>query len=176
LDGGGVIESPLQIALLQKAVPGMFALYRRSIMDWNDFPDEVSSGYDFWLTYLAVRTGQPIFYSPHRLTSYRVHVGSQTSSFSGADKRLRSLEYNLFIHKRMYADTRLRAIHRDLSERIAGIHISTGNALLQVGSRNCAFREFRSAAKIKPGLRSALGLGLTLLPFGLGQKLAVLRS
>jgi glycosyltransferase involved in cell wall biosynthesis len=160
----GVIADALELSLVRKSVPGMFAVFRRDLMDWSDFPDEASSGYDFWLTYLAVRTGRPVFYAKQRLTSYRAHESSQTASFADPDKRLRSLSYDLFMHRRLLDDDRLRPVQNALRERVAGILISTGNAQLQLGQRGPAREAFRQAFALVPSNRARMGLVLAALP------------
>ncbi|MBB5331662.1 glycosyltransferase family 2 protein [Tunturiibacter gelidoferens] len=170
----GVIDSPLELALVRKSVPGMFAVFRRELMDWSDFPDEANSGYDFWLTYLAVRTRRPVFYSDQRLTSYRTHEGSQTASFTDPDKRLRSLAYDLFMHRRFFEDERLRPVQDSIRERLAAILVSTGNAHLQMGQRNPARKAFRQALALAPSRRARAGLALAALPASISK--AVLRA
>lgn len=165
----GVIQEPMKLALVDKSIPGMFAVYRCSEMDFADFPDESSSGYDFWLTYLAIRSGSSVFYSPQRLTSYRVHPGSQTMSFVDPQRRLRSLAYDLFTHTRLHQDSRLQRIWPALAERLASIRVSTGSAHLQLGQKGIARTQFREAMRLRPGLRPAIGLLMAALPGSLSK-------
>lgn len=160
----GVQEDSLRIALMMKSVPGMFAMYRATLMDFSDFPDEVSSGYDFWITYLAVRSGQPIFYSPERLTFYRVHPGSQTSSFTDPRHRFRSLQYDLFTHQRFLGDARLRSIHPAIVNHLAQVHLSMGSTMLRLRNRGSAVREFLSSLRLRFAMGPALGMILAMLP------------
>lgn len=161
---GGVISPGLRVGLIDKSVPGMFAMYRREVLDLEDFPDEVSSGYDFWLIYLATRSNQPIFYSPEKLTSYRVHAASQTSSFADAERRLKSLAYDLFMTKRMASDANLRSIHRDLKQRLAEIQTSLGSAWLRLDNRGNAVKSFVNSLKAELNWQAAAGLLLAFAP------------
>jgi len=163
----GIYTSTLKMALLNKSIPGMFAVYRRSIMDFSDFPDEVDAGYDFWLTYLAVRSGLPICYNPERLTYYRVHADSQTSSFADPQRRIRSLTYDLYIHQRFYGDSRLQEIHPAISEHIAKVHMLTGTTRLRMRQRRAAFKEFRLALDVKISPAPLVGIFLAMLPASL---------
>ena len=163
----GINTSILKIALLNKSVPGMFAVFRRSVMDFSDFPDEVDSGYDFWLTYLAVRSGQPIYYNPERLTSYRVHAASQTSSFADPQHRIRSSAYDLYIHRRFYADSRLQELQPAISAHIAKIHMLTGTTRLRMGQRGAALKEFQLALSERVSPAPLIGIFLALLPASL---------
>ena len=88
----GVLHPFLELALLTRVVPAaMAALFRKSAIDWNDFPAEVGTFYDAWLTYLAARTGAGAFYDPRRLTRYRIHGQSETVSWVSSAGRLKAL-------------------------------------------------------------------------------------
>lgn len=166
----GSVPQPLQVGLLAKSIPGMFAMFRREMMDLDDFPDEVSSGYDYWLTYLAVRTGNPIYYNPLRLTSYRIHAGSQTSSFTDPQQGLRSLKYSEYMHKRFLADARLTSIHPTLHLRLAQIYSSAGFHWLRLGGRREALRQFGMSCRTRLNGRAAAGMLLCGLPAALLAK------
>ncbi len=170
----GSVPRPLEVGLINKSIPGMFAVFRREAMDLHDFPDEVSSGYDFWLTYLALRNGGPIHYTPRKLTSYRVHAGSQTSSFTNPLSGLRSLKYSEYMHKRFLADPRLASIHPQLRERLAQIYSSTGFNQLRLGDRRHALHKFSASCRTKISCRAALGLMLCGAPNAVVER--VLRS
>jgi glycosyltransferase involved in cell wall biosynthesis len=167
----GSVPDPVVAGILAKSVPGMFAMFRREAMDLNDFPDEVSSGYDYWMTYLAVRAGNPIYYTPQRLTSYRVHAGSQTSSFTNPREALRSLRYSEYMHTRFLADPGLRSIHSQLRLRLAEIYASTGIAHLRLGDRTAARQQFSASLRTKFTTRALTGMTLTAAPTSLVKKL-----
>ena len=120
----------------------MFALFRTEAIDFDDFPEEVSSSYDYWLTYLAVRNGGAAFYEPRRLTSYRVHPGSETSSFTDPEKRLRFLQYNEFIDRGCSPTSGCKASGRTYAGGFC---------------RDARFKRFRkpSSAASKPGAQRA---------------------
>jgi glycosyltransferase involved in cell wall biosynthesis len=163
----GLISNALFIGLARQSIPGMFAVIRRSSVDLDDFPDEVSSGYDHWLTYLALRNGGMAFYSSERLTSYRVHEGSQTLSFVDDAQRLRSLDYSEFIHKRFLADPRVRVIHGSARHELAQIDLSRGAIAMRKGDRKTALRFFWQSIKRRAGLKAFAGLCVTCLPASL---------
>ena len=163
----GIVANPLIVGLARKSIPGMFAVIRRSSVDLDDFPDEVSSGYDYWLTYLALRNGGTAFYSSERLTCYRVHEGSQTLSFVDDTQRLRSLAYSEYIQKRVLADPRVRVIHRDARRELAQIYQSQGAIALRKAERNKAFGLFRQSIQTRPALEAFAGLCIACLPASL---------
>jgi glycosyltransferase involved in cell wall biosynthesis len=160
----GSVANPLEVGILFKSIPGMLALFRRNAVDLDDFPQEVSSGYDYWLTYLALRDGGPIYYSSERLTFYRIHEGSQTSSFADPEQRLRFLKYSQYIHKRFLADSRLKSIHSVLRPRLAQSHSSAGYSWLRLRSRKKALLEFIDSFRAKPSRAAMIGFTMCLAP------------
>jgi glycosyltransferase involved in cell wall biosynthesis len=172
----GSVPGPIRCGLIDKCVPGMFAVFRAEAMDLKDFPEEVSSAYDYWLTYLAVRNGGAAFYEPRRLTSYRVHQGSQTSSFSGPEERSRFLQYNEFIDRRFLSDERLRSIWPDVRRRLAETLASEGFASLRLQHRNQAIRELLASLGMQFTLKAMAGILLTATPEPLRRSLLTRRA
>src|SRR5450755_1545502 len=82
----------------------MAALFRRETIDWADFPPEVGTYYDVWLTYLVARTGAAGYYDPRRLTRYRVHQASETKAWTNLAGRLRALRQSEFMLRRCLDD------------------------------------------------------------------------
>jgi glycosyltransferase involved in cell wall biosynthesis len=167
----GIIVDSLHTTLVAKSVPGMFAVFRAASVDLGDFPDEVSSAYDYWMTYLAVRNGSPIYYCPERLTSYRVHSGSQTSSFGEPMERVRFCTYSEFIDRRFLADQRLEKIWPDVRQHLVGVHNSAGFTRLRTLQRSAARREFRSSLHIRKTVRAFAGIALSFAPATVLRKL-----
>ncbi len=160
----GSVPHPLVAGILSQSVPAMFAVFRRDALDLNDFPDEASSGYDYWLTYLALRGGRPIYYSPQRLTYYRVHEGSQTSTYTDPRDGLRSLKYSEYMHRRFLADAGLQSIHSELRLRLAKIYSLTGLNWLKIGNRPESFRQFLKSCQTRLTPKGIAGLLLCGLP------------
>jgi glycosyltransferase involved in cell wall biosynthesis len=154
----GDIDRAIELAIVHKSIPAMFAVFRRESIDLDDFPDEVSSGYDYWLSYLAVREGNPIYYTSRRMTYYRVHHESQTASFSDPLKRLQFSRYSQYINKKLLSDPRLDSIHSALYPRLAGAHVTAGFALLRLSHRMEAFNEFMKSLRIRPSASVFAGL------------------
>ena len=168
----GVVQDPLRVALVDKTVPGMFAVYRAAALDLDDFPDDVSSGYDFWLVYLAVRDGGQIYFEPESLTSYRVHPDSQTSAhFRDVSERYRFDAYTQYIEGRMIADPRLASVAAPLRRRLAdGLARSSGLAL-RAGRPSDARASAIASLKASPTWRGAGGLALSFLPSSVSRQL-----
>jgi glycosyltransferase involved in cell wall biosynthesis len=160
----GFVADPIHSALLDKCVPGMFAVFRSSMIDLDDFPQGVLSAYDYWLTYLAVRDGKSIYYVPERLTYYRVHPDTQTSAFASPAERLRLLQYTEFIDNRLLTDISLRSIHPELRKRLARTLASRGIANLRLSRRYEAYEAFQASLRKKLTVLALGGVILTCVP------------
>ena len=160
----GRVGNALQIALISKAVPGMFALYRRDAVDLTNFPDEVSSAYDYWLTYLALRSGASIHYTNARLTSYRVHDASQTSAFATPAERLRYIAYNKFIDSRLLTDELVASVWSPLRARLSETLAAEGFAHLRLNDRDAAASALRQSLAHGSTRKNILGLSLCFVP------------
>src|SRR3954468_4380617 len=114
----GKIESLIEIALVDQAIPAaMAALFRKEAIDWSDFPPEVGTFYDVWLTYLAARTGAAGYYDPARLTRYRVHQASETGAWANLSGRLRALRQSEFMLRRCLTDPAVSAVRPTLERK-----------------------------------------------------------
>jgi glycosyltransferase involved in cell wall biosynthesis len=160
----GPVVDPLVAAIINKSVPAMFAMFRKSAIDLDDFPDEVGGGYDYWLTYLAVRDGNPIYYVPRRLSYYRVHSGSQTANFKEPSRRLEYCRYDQFIHRKFLSDSRLTRVHRWLVNRLANSYSTSGFVYLRMKRRRSAAQEFVRSISLSMSARGCAGLCLCVIP------------
>jgi glycosyltransferase involved in cell wall biosynthesis len=165
-----------EIAILHKSIPAMLAVFRREAIDFNDFPTEVAAGYDFWLSYLAVRNGNPIYYTPDRLTYYRSHDESQTAALSNPRKRLAFARSSQYMHTRFIADKRLTSIHPQLIVELAQDHRTAGFALLRLKQRGAALNEFITSLRTRPTWRAVAGLMLFVTPSGILKNALQTRS
>jgi glycosyltransferase involved in cell wall biosynthesis len=160
----GCVSNPLEEGLVRRSIPAMFSFFRRSSIDLEDFPAEVSAAYDWWLTYLALRTGGSAYYTPKRLTYYRVHQGSQTATFADPKERLRDLNYRQYILNRFLADSQLRSIHALLYTRLATVQTTEGFAWLRLADRGRAYKSFLLSCKTKLSKAAVAGLIFCVLP------------
>jgi len=145
-----------RLALVDRAIPIGACLVRRTAIDWHDVPDEVGTGYDMWIAYLASRDGAGAHYCPRRLLRYRWHSGAASAS--------RNQQWRLFCYRRFISDERLGPIRSGL-RRVAGASTtSLGLSLLREGRRHEAREAFRQGLTDAPEVRGLVGLVLTFLP------------
>jgi glycosyltransferase involved in cell wall biosynthesis len=147
----GRVEDFVRVAVVDGAVPAaMAALFRRELIDWDDFPAEVGTYYDVWLNYLAARTGRPGYYCPERLTRYRVHGGSETRSWTQLSGRLRALRQSEFLFRRYLADPALGSIAAYSASKYRHSVVSLTLALFEAGEPEEAKRLLARAGTVAP--------------------------
>jgi glycosyltransferase involved in cell wall biosynthesis len=130
----GRIHPLLEGAVVSPIIPSaMAALFRKSAIDWNDFPPEIGTYYDQWLSYLSARTGAAGYYEPTRLTRYRVHAASETLAWGTPRGRLRALRQSEFIFRRYLEDSALAGLRAVLEPRYIKVVASFTLALLDSG-------------------------------------------
>ncbi len=164
----GVIDQPLEAGLVRQSVSGQFAVVRRAMIDLSDFPLDVGQYCDYWLVYLALRDGRPAYYSPRRLTDYRVHRESQTTLTP--EQMVRSCAFDRYIQERLLADPRLVTIRRKVVPRLASNYASEGIARLRLGQPRLAARALVQSLRIAVNRRAALGLVLCAMPQAVVQR------
>ena len=119
----GKLRPFTEAAVVWQAVPAaMAAVFRKSAIDWNDFPVEVGTYYDLWLAYQAARNGAGAFYDPRRLTRYRVHSQSETQSWASNAGRIKAMRQAEFVFRRYLDEPAFRdlrgAIEREYVRKV----------------------------------------------------------
>lgn len=80
-----------RIALVHRSICIMSgAVLRRADIDWQALPPNLWFASDFYISYLAVRTGKACYFTPQRLASYRYHHGSMTATLAGTELQLQN--------------------------------------------------------------------------------------
>jgi glycosyltransferase involved in cell wall biosynthesis len=157
----GRIPDPLKDALIARGIPGVFTVFRTEQIDLNDFPVEIGTAYDFWLKYLALRSGAAAYYTPRKLTYYRGHEGMQTHFIEHDPRqRLRAVEANKYMLSRMAGDSRLSSIHDTVVARLARTAATEGFAWLRLGNRSRACKAFLASFQVKLNAAALAGLML----------------
>jgi len=129
----------------------MAAVIRRDAIEWDDFPAEAGPVYDYWLNYLACRTGRGAYYHPERLTRYRVHPGSET-----ATGRMRVHRGQIYCYGRFLQDDRLNKFGSHFRQAYGLAHLNLASALLQtkqpVEARSYLLKGLLNAPSLRAGI------------------------
>ena len=104
----------LELAVVHQTIPmAMGAVFRRSVLDEAEYPPQIGGCYDHWLAYLAARRGQAMFYHPKRLTRYRVHPGSGSST-----RGIQNLRNATYVRTRFVNDPQLAVYRKNLQNAL----------------------------------------------------------
>ena len=130
----GTLRPFVEAAVIWQAVPAaMAAVFRKSAIDWNDFPVEVGTYYDIWLAYQAARHGAGAFYDPRRLTRYRVHGQSETQSWTSDAGRLKAMRQAEFVFRRYLDEPEFHDLRGVIEREYVAKVISLATALIGAG-------------------------------------------
>ena len=89
--GEGVHRPFDRIALVHRSICIVSgAVLRRADFDFRALPGDLLFGADFYISYLAVRTGKACYYVPRRHAFYRYHRGSLTASLGASEQKLQN--------------------------------------------------------------------------------------
>jgi glycosyltransferase involved in cell wall biosynthesis len=141
----------------QSTALAIAGVIRNSAMDWSDVPDEVSTVYDLWLSYLASRGGAGAYYCPERLAYYRQHDATET--VTGA---MRVSQAGMFVRERFLADPRLAEHRREFKRQYAASAYGLGIALLRSGRRSEARRALVGGLRRHPTPRGLAAYVISL--------------
>lgn len=162
----GIHKPFKKLALIHLSVPMVMAtLLRRESIDWDDFPNLISS-YDFWLMYLACRDGGACYYLPERLTFYRVHTGSES-----ALGRVRLNKGFIEIYERLLRDNRVAEFHQEFRRRLRIHHTEAGVALLRQGDRDGARRMLAGGRRYGANFKARVVSASSYLPGAIARHL-----
>lgn len=156
----GVVANPVGLVLEQNGIPlAMASVFRKDAVDWELLVKDVSGAYDFWISCLLVSTGGSIYYTPKRLTRYRVHGAMETARRAPDKNENMVYIYGKLIEMALFPDKK-----NLLSNKYS-------QALFQVGKDNLYFNRYEIARsyflqslKAKKTLKAGVGLGISYLP------------
>jgi glycosyltransferase involved in cell wall biosynthesis len=130
------------------------AVLRRSAIDWDCIPRDMSYGLDLYLAYLAARTGKACYYVAQRLTQLRYHANSAGSGLSRQlDRRIINARNAMFYWEQILRDHAILR-HKHYFEMKLGYNaLVIVLSLMRAGDWRLALRELRhywSAGLIRP--------------------------
>ncbi|MBD2198017.1 MULTISPECIES: glycosyltransferase family 2 protein [Calothrix] len=163
----GVYQSFTKIGLIDKSIPTAAAcVIRASLVDWNKIPAEVGGMWDLYLTYLCSISGYGAYYSPERLTRYRVHEQTDTilSGSHDAQAKIRKAKSELFCYQTLMSDPKLQEFKSYFHHKWLEANTTLGIGLIRNKQKDAA-RPYlwQALSQQKLNLRTLAALALTFI-------------
>jgi glycosyltransferase involved in cell wall biosynthesis len=122
----GLVQQPKRL-IPDKSIPlASSAVFRKSAIDWSAYSDKVGGAYDLFLSSCLIGSGMDVFYVPERLTEYRIHSGSGTST-----RRIQNSLETLFVSEKIYTNPSFQEIASDYRNICSYNSKRAGNAYLR---------------------------------------------
>jgi glycosyltransferase involved in cell wall biosynthesis len=170
----GVHQPFYEIGLVHQAVPSAVAtVIRKDAIDWDDFPPQMGSYWDLYLTYLACRTGKGAYYSPERLSRYRVHNQSETfvNGALSIQSKIRAGKAGIYCYRQFMEDERLQEFKDYFQEKWLQAHTTLAIGLLKAEQTQEARPYLLHALKRqKFNLRTVAAFALSIIPRPLARR------
>ncbi|MBE9191339.1 glycosyltransferase [Gloeocapsopsis crepidinum LEGE 06123] len=138
----GLVKQP-KLLISNKSIPlASSAVFRKSAIDWSAYSDKVGGAYDLFLSFCLISSGMDVFYIPERLTEYRIHSGSGTST-----RKIQNSLETLFVSEKIYTNPCFEGIAFDYRNVCVYNSKRTGNAYLREGKFLRALAYYSRALK-----------------------------
>jgi glycosyltransferase involved in cell wall biosynthesis len=164
----GIYKPFYDLAVVHQAVsPGIAAVIRQDVIDWNKFPLEVGSLLDLYIAYLCSRTGRGAYYCAKRLTYNRVHSQSDTmlSGSQDAQAKIRKAQSQLFCYQVFMSDENFREYKPYFLKQWLHANTTLGIGLMRTGQTEKARPYFWQALQQqKFNFRTLAALFLSFTP------------
>ena len=175
----GIYQPFWKIGLIDQAVfAASAALVRRDAVIWEKL-FEAGVFWDYYITYLACRSGQGAYYCPQRLAYYRVHAQSENmlSGSRNPEAKIRKGKAATFCHKCFMEDDNLQAHRSYFQHEWAHANTTLGIGFLRIGQPQKARPYLRQALRYhKLNLRTLAAFSLSYLPQSVAHSLADTRN
>lgn len=176
----GIYQPFRKIGLIDQAVfTASAALIRRNVTCCWDTLFEAGVFWDYYIAYLACRSGQGAYYCPERLSYYRMHAQSENmvSGSRNIQAKLRKGNAATFCYQRFMDDENLQDHRTYFQQEWAHANTTLGIAFLRLGQPAQARSYlYRAWAHHKFNLRTLVALGMSYLPQSLAHSLAHTRN
>lgn len=147
---------------------------RKDAIDWeNDFPSPGADiHWDFYISYLACRSGQAAYYCKEMLTKYRVHGTSmtRTNTRNNLQMKRRWATAEAFCYERFVEDTKLQEFKLFFKKKLAKAKTALGMSFLRNGQSDLARPYFFQAWEQHQNLRTMLAIILSFMPKSLSGR------
>jgi GT2 family glycosyltransferase len=167
----GIYQPFMELALKDLAIqPASSAVMRREWIDWENFPAKVGPMWDVYLPYLLAKTGKAAYYTPEKLTLYRIHSESETGKDENLKHKMKRATSQMDCYaKILEEDNKDHALSSEMRQYILfrWQHASTSMAIALMKSgdvRSSRRYLYQSITKGKTDLRTWGALAISLLP------------
>ncbi len=170
----GIYQPFYELGIVHQSVfLAVSTVMRRDAINWDDISPEVGPIWDFYMTYLACRTGRGAYYHPGKLARYREHTQSETqiSGKRSFEAKIRKGKAEIFCYERFKEDEKLQQLKPYFERKWAQANTTLGIGLMRSGQIAQARPYFWNALKQqKFDLRTIAALMLSFTPTSLASK------
>lgn len=175
----GVYQPFWKIGLVDQAVfTASASLIRRDAVRWEKL-FEAGVFWDYYIAYLACRSGRGAYYCAERLSYYRIHAQSENmvSGNRNIQAKIRKGKAATFCHQRFMEDENLQAYRPYFQQEWAHANTTLGIGFLRMGqfpkARDYLYRALR---RQKFNFRTLVALSVSYLPQSMAHSLAQVRN
>lgn len=140
----GLVKQPKNL-IVNKSIPlAASAVFRKSAIDWSTYSHKVGGAYDLFISACLISSNMDVFYVTDRLTEYRIHSGSGTST-----RRLENALETLFVSEKVYNNPYFKDILPAYKTICSNISKTAANAYLRRGEVMPALFHYSQAVKYR---------------------------
>ncbi len=175
----GIHQPFYAIAMVDEAVHvANAAVIRKDWIDWDAFRKAGVAGmgrhWDLYLRYLVCRDGHGAYYTPKRLTRYRVHSQGVTSltGRKSLEAKILSAQSWLIIYEQCINDPALHQLHPFFCRKLAFAYATLGIGLLRIQEYQKARSNLLAALRQDwRNVRALAALLLSYAPYSLASRI-----
>ncbi|MFG6093965.1 glycosyltransferase [Leptothoe sp. ISB3NOV94-8A] len=175
----GVYQPFWKIGLVDQAVfTASAALIRRAAVPWEQL-FKAGVFWDYYIAYLACRSGKGAYYCDERLAYYRVHAQSENmvSGNRNIQAKIRKGKAATFCHQQFMEDENLQDYRPYFQRELAHASTTLGIGFLRLGQLDDARFHLKQALRHQTfNLRTLVALSASYLPQSMAYSLAHMRS
>ena len=175
----GIYQPLWELGLIDRSVfAASAALIRREAVAWERL-QEAGVFWDYYISYLACRSGRGAYYYPERLACYRIHPQSEnmTSGNRNSQAKIRKGKAGIACYERFMADAPTPKLKTYFEREWAYANTTLGIGLLR-DHQPLAARPYllRSLRQQKFNLRTIVALALSFMPQSLASPFLQVRN
>jgi len=171
----GIHQPFRKISVMDQAVfTAAAALIRKDAVNWAQI-SEAGVFYDYYIAYLASRSGQGAYYCPQRLSYYRIHATGENmiSGKHSLPAKIRKGKAGAFCYEQFIEDPNLAAYRTYFQHEWAHANTTIGIAFLRMGDPQKARTYIHRALQYhRFNLRTLVAYSLSYLPQSLSHSWA----